>query len=77
VIEFPWLENFKFEISNLKSERSPWPTEPRGTSHLGLFRIVSDIDTSTARFSINCIQAEGCTVIVESYPICPTVILEF
>jgi hypothetical protein len=48
-----------------------WQTvfiEPRHESHIETFRITPDIDAKTARFFIECHNADGCEVEVEIHP---------
>jgi hypothetical protein len=48
-----------------------WQTvflEPRSSSHIDCFRISSDIENRMARFQIDCLNAEGCRVLVDVAP---------
>lgn len=48
-----------------------WQTvyvEPRAPSFIGCFRIHTDINASTARWSIDCTEAEGCSITIDVTP---------
>jgi hypothetical protein len=48
-----------------------WQTvflEPRHRSHIDCFRIHTDIDARTVSWSIDCVEADGCAVLIEVKP---------
>lgn len=48
-----------------------WQTvfvEPRSPSHIQCFRIHTDIHAATARFSLDCVEADGCELTIEVAP---------